>query len=580
MNIRDRLGGFIGWPLSRKLFLLGSTGVVASTFAVLVNALLFSAAYPSAMDLGLLNRYMVAWIIAQLIITAAAIPAARAGSEGRSAARLFVMVQSPFIVGLLHLYGTMGTPLVAIYPAIVILWTLVLDERLGLFGFGNLVAWMVIVGALETAGVLTYAPMLVSRTIDAQNNPVWFVAVFMHILTLTAFCTSLAILFQRTRLSQESRMAQARESLEQANRLIRRYVPARLAEQICAGEHEESDKPERRKLTIAFVGIADFVGAAEELEAEDLAAALGEYLSTMVAIADRHDGTISHVLGDRLLVLFGAPHFTDDHDHALRAVAMAQEMHAHAHSHPDLWSRRGLDRPLRLRIAINTGYVSVGAFGSPDRKLYSGIGLQTHVADHIYRHSAAGETLISHSTWSLVQDEVPCASQTELAVDGLNQPLRVYAVIASDASPAAALLQRRPEPALLAHDAPLAGNDRNARAGGACAWQFGDACFDEGSLVLTVAGEVVELERKPLEVLRMLLHSAGDVVTKDELVAAVWPGRIPSETVVAKCVSRLREVLHDDGQTIIKTVHGYGYRLIAEVRPVTSRPMLAPSAPA
>jgi eukaryotic-like serine/threonine-protein kinase len=97
-------------------------------------------------------------------------------------------------------------------------------------------------------------------------------------------------------------------------------------------------------------------------------------------------------------------------------------------------------------------------------------------------------------------------------------------------------------------------------------WKFVNAEFDERALELTVAGEAVELERKPLEVLRHLLWHAGEVVTRDELLDAVWPGRILSESVINKCISRIRDVLRDTDQQIIKTSHGYGYRLTAEVK--------------
>ena len=96
-------------------------------------------------------------------------------------------------------------------------------------------------------------------------------------------------------------------------------------------------------------------------------------------------------------------------------------------------------------------------------------------------------------------------------------------------------------------------------------WRFGSCVFDDSSLELTVAGAKVELERKPLEVLRHLLRHAGEVVTKDELQNAVWAGRILSETVLTKAVSRIREELGDEGLALIKTVHGYGYRLVAAV---------------
>ena len=109
-------------------------------------------------------------------------------------------------------------------------------------------------------------------------------------------------------------------------------------------------------------------------------------------------------------------------------------------------------------------------------------------------------------------------------------------------------------------------NPASGETGGSFVWQFGTCVLDETSHQLSVAGEVQELERKPLEVLRHLLRHAGEVVTKDELQAAVWPGRVLSDTVLTKAVSRIREVLADDGQQIIKTVHGYGYRLVAPVR--------------
>lgn len=102
---------------------------------------------------------------------------------------------------------------------------------------------------------------------------------------------------------------------------------------------------------------------------------------------------------------------------------------------------------------------------------------------------------------------------------------------------------------------------------GARQWFFGTAVLDERSLELSVADQKVVLERKPLEVLRFLLDRTGEVVTKDEIIDAVWgTNRILSDTVVTKAVGRLREVLGDDQQALIKTVHGYGYRLVAPVR--------------
>jgi len=108
--------------------------------------------------------------------------------------------------------------------------------------------------------------------------------------------------------------------------------------------------------------------------------------------------------------------------------------------------------------------------------------------------------------------------------------------------------------------APRPNADRGRRR-----WHFAGTIFDERTLELLVNGVDAELERKPLEVLIYLLEHAGEVCTKDEILTGVWPGRILSETVLTKCIGRLREVLGDRDQDIIKTAYGFGYRFIASV---------------
>jgi DNA-binding winged helix-turn-helix (wHTH) protein/tetratricopeptide (TPR) repeat protein len=96
-------------------------------------------------------------------------------------------------------------------------------------------------------------------------------------------------------------------------------------------------------------------------------------------------------------------------------------------------------------------------------------------------------------------------------------------------------------------------------------WRFATVTFEEAALRLTVDGRAVEIERRPLELLTLLLRHAGEVVTKDEILDALWPDRVASEASLTKCVARLRQALADGEQKLIRTVHGYGYRLIADI---------------
>ena len=56
-------------------------------------------------------------------------------------------------------------------------------------------------------------------------------------------------------------------------------------------------------------------------------------------------------------------------------------------------------------------------------------------------------------------------------------------------------------------------------------WRFDHAELDEGSRELRIAGQLVDLEPRPLEILLQLLRHAGEVVTKDELLDAVYGHR-------------------------------------------------------
>ena len=94
-------------------------------------------------------------------------------------------------------------------------------------------------------------------------------------------------------------------------------------------------------------------------------------------------------------------------------------------------------------------------------------------------------------------------------------------------------------------------------------WRFAGCEFDDLRFQLIVNGQPVELERKPLELLRYLLSRSGEVVRKEELLEAVWPGLTVVDASLATAVSKLRKVLGD--QEVIQTVPRVGYRIAVPV---------------
>ena len=77
----------------------------------------------------------------------------------------------------------------------------------------------------------------------------------------------------------------------------------------------------------------------------------------------------------------------------------------------------------------------------------------------------------------------------------------------------------------------------------------------------------IPLRRKTFEVLRYLLENPGQLVTKGALLDAVWSQVAVSDSMPGICVAELRKALGDDptAPRFIETVHGRGYRFIAQV---------------
>jgi Tol biopolymer transport system component/DNA-binding winged helix-turn-helix (wHTH) protein len=80
-------------------------------------------------------------------------------------------------------------------------------------------------------------------------------------------------------------------------------------------------------------------------------------------------------------------------------------------------------------------------------------------------------------------------------------------------------------------------------------------------------GEDVRVEPKVMQVLECLAEKPGEVVSRDELVARVWPGVFVTDDVVHRAIRELRRVFGDDtaNPTYIETIRKRGYRLIAPV---------------
>src|SRR5438552_4244251 len=134
---------------------------------------------------------------------------------------------------------------------------------------------------------------------------------------------------------------------------------------------------ERRPLTILFADIAGSTTIAEKLDPEDWTVLVQRAFGRLNAIASRYDGTVARLMGDGVLVFFGAPvAHEDDPERAVRCgLDMVREI---AGLGADDHARHGV--PLQVRVGINTGPVVVGMVGSDIAREYTAMGDAVNIA--------------------------------------------------------------------------------------------------------------------------------------------------------------------------------------------------------
>ena len=97
---------------------------------------------------------------------------------------------------------------------------------------------------------------------------------------------------------------------------------------------------------------------------------------------------------------------------------------------------------------------------------------------------------------------------------------------------------------------------------------FGPFAFDAQNRLLWRDGTEIPLPPRVLGVLELLLDRPGEVVSRQDLLDAVWKDAFVTDTSLAEAVSFLRQALGDDPQAprFIQTVHRRGYRFLPPVR--------------
>lgn len=259
------------------------------------------------------------------------------------------------------------------------------------------------------------------------------------ILTVIAFAGSiLNYRLFRGSFANRLRVEQANATLEKRvneqvgiilrSERLKHYLPSQLVDSLLSDREQPEEPTQRLKITVFFSDIRDFTPKTEFMEPEDLTSLLNEYLTEMTTIARRHSGMIDKFVGDAIMVLFGTVDTHSDREDALDAVRMAIEMQQRLRELREKWFNEGIEEPLEIRIGISTGMALVGNFGAKERLSYTAVGQCVNIAARLQGVCEPGGILVSHPTYALIKDEIPCTEGKKVALKGYERGMLVYGV--------------------------------------------------------------------------------------------------------------------------------------------------------
>ena len=198
-------------------------------------------------------------------------------------------------------------------------------------------------------------------------------------------------------------------------------IPRHLAEKILA--NRAALEGERKQVTVLF---ADIVGSTElirDRDPEEAQALLDGAITRMMAAVHRYEGTVSRLMGDGLMAMFGAP--VAHEDHAVRACYAALAMLEAVREYADE-ARRAHGVAIQVRVGINSGQVVVRLISDDLHMDYTAMGQTVHLASRMEGLADAGTALLSPSTLALAEGFIDVRPLGPTTVKGLERPVEVY----------------------------------------------------------------------------------------------------------------------------------------------------------
>ncbi|HEX6256884.1 MAG TPA: adenylate/guanylate cyclase domain-containing protein [Euzebyales bacterium] len=183
----------------------------------------------------------------------------------------------------------------------------------------------------------------------------------------------------------------------------------------------DAPRPERRYATVVFADLVGFTAFAEDRDPEDVHAVVDRCLSMLGAVVAEHGGSVTRVIGDEVMALFGAPvAHGDDAERAVRAaLVMQQRMSADGH----------LAGGFQLRVGINTGVVLYAPLGPDATRRPTVMSDAVNIAARLRSEAEPAGVLVGRETYRTTRHAIDYADTRMVTVRGKSAPLPAWTAL-------------------------------------------------------------------------------------------------------------------------------------------------------
>ena len=206
---------------------------------------------------------------------------------------------------------------------------------------------------------------------------------------------------------------------------FKRYVSKQVVDELLDDDAKLNLGGEEREVTILFSDIRGFTNMSEKMNPEDVVTTLNEYFSEMIDIVFKYNGTLDKIIGDELMIVYGAP--ISNEDDTERAVKTAVEMQNKIFE-LNKSRKKKKKKPIEVGMGINRGIVVSGNIGSRDMMDYTVIGDTVNLGARLCSAAGPGEILVSSSVWKETQKQHKYKKLDPILVKGKKDKIAIYSV--------------------------------------------------------------------------------------------------------------------------------------------------------